>query len=351
VNSCAIISFRLGLSDGVSVVAAVWQRALDSLGWRTYTVAGDGPVDRQIPGLAIDGPETAHETLVAAVTTALDDADVVLVENLLSIPMNLAASRAVAEVIAGRPAVLHHHDPPWQRERYAHITELPPDDPSWRHVTINRLTEQQFAERSIPATTIYNGFEVDPKPGDRARARRAADVADDQRLFVHPVRAIGRKNIPAAVELCERHGAAYWLPGPAEEAYHQELDLILAAASCPVIRTAPGDAGLTVNDLYAAADLVLFPSTWEGFGNPPVEAALHRRPVVVGDYPVAAELRALGFRWPGPDQPEAIESLLADPDEQAVLADHNQSVARTHLSLERMTEKMRSVFEPVGWDS
>jgi hypothetical protein len=32
--TCALISFRLGLTDGVSVVAGAWRRCLDELGWR-----------------------------------------------------------------------------------------------------------------------------------------------------------------------------------------------------------------------------------------------------------------------------------------------------------------------------
>jgi glycosyltransferase involved in cell wall biosynthesis len=352
--TCAVVSFRLGLSDGVSIVAAAWQRALATMGWQTITVAGEGVADRLIPALAIDGPAMDHDALVALVADAVADADVVLVENLLSIPMNLAASRAVAQVLAGRPAVLHHHDPSWQRDRFAHITELPPDDPSWRHVTINRMTERQFAERSMAATTIYNGFDTSPPPGDRLATREILGISDGDRLFAHPVRAIARKNIPAAVRLCEQLGATYWLPNPAEEGYDDELDRVLGQASCPIVQTRLADRDLTVSDLYAAADLVLFPSTWEGFGNPPVEAAIHRRPVTVGHYPVAEELRELGFRWLDPDDPAAIDRTLRQlaersPAEEQTL-EHNHRIATTHLSVEKMTEEMRSVFEPLGWN-
>lgn len=343
---CAIVSFRLGLSDGVSVVAAAWERAIQDLGWQTYTVAGEGPVDRLVSGLQIDAP---HPPEVQAVAGALADADVVLVENLLSIPMNLPASRVVATELTGRPAVLHHHDPPWQRQRFAHITELPPNDPNWRHVTINRLTEQQFADRGLTATTIYNGFDPTPPDGDRAALRAWLGVAGEEILATHPVRAIARKNIPKAVELCENLGATYWLPSPAEEGYDGELDRILAQARCPVIRTPIRDTAFTMSDLYAATDLVLFPSTWEGFGNPPVEAAIHRRLAVVGHYPVADELRAMGFHWFDPDDTATIAAALKrTPDD---ILERNQRIAREHLSVETMANEVRMLFTDAGWIS
>jgi glycosyltransferase involved in cell wall biosynthesis len=340
VPAAALLSFRLGGTDGVSVVAAAWAEALQAGGWDVVTVAGSGPVDRCVAGLALGATEAPGRP---EVERALGDVDLVVVENLLTIPMNLPASRVVAGVLRDRPAILHHHDPPWQRPHYAHVTELPPDpdDPAWRHVTINRLTELQLRERrAVRARTIYNGFDPDPPPGDRASTRAALGVDDGERLLLHPVRAIPRKDVPAAIALAEGIGATYWLTGPAEDGYDDELAAALAAARCRTIVGKP--SGATVPDLYAACDAVAFPSTWEGFGNPPVEAALHRRPVAVGPYPVGRELRErFGFRWFASDRPAELAAFLDAPDEARL--DHDRAVARRELSVDRMAEAVLAV--------
>lgn len=339
-DRCAIVSFRLGFADGVSVVAATWQQAFAELGFAVRTVAGDGPVDVVVPGLAIDAPRPPDRDELRA---ALDDVDLVVVENVLSIPMNLAASHALAAELRGRPALLHHHDPPWQRERFAHITELPVDDPAWRHVTINRLTQREMANRGLTATTIYNGFDVDEPRADRAGARAAIGFEPAERVVLHPVRAIARKNIPVAVALAEELGATYWLSGPVEEGYDDELTRILRRARTRVVHRRHDDR----SELYGAADVVAFPSEWEGFGNPPIEAAIHRRPVAVGHYPVAAELRSLGFRWFEPDDARGLAALLASPDE--ALHDHNEALARRHFSFSSMRDELHALLDDAGW--
>ncbi len=340
VPTCALLSFRLGGTDGVSVVAASWRRALERLGFAVVSVAGAGPVDRLLPGLAIDAPAppTAEE-----LSAALADAELVVVENLCTIPLNLPAARLVAATLRGRPAILHHHDPPWQRPAFAHVTELPPDDPAWRHVAISHLAARQLAERGLVATAIYNGFDVDPPPGDRAGTRRQLGVSPDERLFVHPVRAIERKDVPAALALAGALGATYWLLGPAEDGYGPTLDAALGAAPGRVLHRPPP----TMADAYAAADAVVFPSTWEGFGNPPVEAAIARRPAAVGPYPVAAELAALGFRWFPTADPAPLGAFLAAPDPD--LLDENQAVARRHFSQERVEADLRALLDGAGW--
>lgn len=348
-----MISFRLGGTDGVSIVADRWARILTDHGWDVVTVAGEGPVDRIVSGLEIDAPEPPQSGEVEA---ALEDADLVIVENLLSIPINLPASAVVAEVLRGRPALIHHHDPPWHRDRFAHITELPVDDPAWKHVTINMLAAQQYADRGFQTHTLYNPFDVDEPLGRRQRERDRvfAEAGVDPEIAVlvsHPVRAIERKNVPEALNICSSVAAntgrpvVYWLPGPAEEGYADTLAELLGSTTIPVVRSATS----SMADLYAASDLVVFPSTWEGFGNVPVEASIHHRPVVVGDYAVADELSRLGFRWFHPTNQAAITQAVSDPSAYAEDAAHNRAVASEFLSVKVVGDQMKSLFSEFGW--
>src|SRR5438067_3881800 len=119
VTRAAIVSFRLGGVDGVSVVAESWRRALIEFGFDVVTVAGSGVADHLVRGLAFD---TDDDPDVAELATAIDDADVVIAENILSIPLRLEASQAVATVLRGRPAIVHHHDMAWQVAGRQHVT-------------------------------------------------------------------------------------------------------------------------------------------------------------------------------------------------------------------------------------
>lgn len=355
----AFVSFRFGATDGVSVVARTWMEVLHRRGDEVLTVTG-GPTEatpypnRVVAGLGLDDQLLA-EQIEGPLAEAVADVDLVVVENLLTIPINLAASRAAAGVLTGRPALVHHHDPPWHRERFAHITELPADDPAWRHVAITHLLAGELAERGIDAAVIHNAFPPPPprRPQDRAAlratVRRAVGLDDHEVVVAHPVRAIERKNLPAAVGLAEELGATYWLLGPPEEGYERELELLLAAARCRVVHHPWPDA----EGIYAAADHIVFPSTWEGFGNPPIEAALHRRTVTVGDYPVAAELRSYGFDWFATDDVEGVRAALEHPESAAAVArlDRNERIAREHFGLDHMAALLTATLDGAGWSA
>lgn len=348
----SIVSFRLGAADGVSIEAAKWGSTLSELGYQVRTVAGTGTADVILPGLAagaeLGGPPPPP-LAADSFARAISDSDVVIVENLCSLPLNPPAATVVASVLGGRPAVLHHHDLPWQRDRFA-SEPPPPDDPAWVHVTINELSRRQLAQHQIQAVTIPNSFRVDTPAGDRDRARSELGITPEECLILQPTRAIPRKDVPTGLAVAEHLGACYWLLGPAEEGYGPALDKILARATVPVRRgpVPPMVGSSGIEHAYAACDAVVFPSTWEGFGNPPIEGSLHLKPVAVGPYPVGQELAArFGFTWFDTADPAVLAAFLASPD-QALLDDNRQIVVR-ELGMGRLRVRLGRLIKDAGW--
>lgn len=339
--TAALVSYRLGGADGVSVEAAKWTWALSQLGFAVYTVGGAGPVDHLVPGLGLEATEPPRQ---ADLEPALTKADLVIATNICSLPLNPAAGHAVAAACRGRPSVMHHHDLPWQRPQFRRYP-APPDDPSWRHVTINDLSRRELAERGIKAAVIHNTFDPEPRHGRGDALRQELGVEPGAKLLLQPTRGLYRKNVPGGITLAERLDATYWLLGPAEDGYGPQLKRIVAQARCPVIHRWGHLAGTTfaLADAYAASDLVVLPSIWEGFGNPAIESAMHRLPLAIGPYPVARELAAYGFRWFPLQRAADVAGWLRAPD--LGLLPHNLDVARRHFSLHDLPHRLARLVD------
>lgn len=337
----AILSFRLGVADGVSVAAAQWVTGLRRMGCRVRTIAGAGTADHLVPGLAFDVRRPARGRDIEA---ALRGVDLVVVENVCSLPMNPPVTEAVVKALQGRRAVLRHHDLPWEREHYAHLRGWPPDNASWQHVAISQRSAAELGRRGVDATAVYHGYARIPDRGNRAAGRAAVGVASGQRLLLQPTRAIARKNVAAGIALAQAIDAVYWLTGAAEEGYGPQLDHLLARAQCPVRRGLPGR--LRMADAYAAADAVVLPSTWEGFGLPLIESALAERPLAVNPYPVAREVARLGFAWFPVDDPAPLAAWLDDP--HPTLLARNRALAEQHFGPDALTSRLSGTLARAG---
>lgn len=344
----ALLSFRLGCADGVSVAADALGSSLADLGYEVVTVAGEGRAHRIVAGLSRSagaGPDPV------ALRSALADTDLVVVENLLTLPLHPPATHEVAKLLAGRPTLVRHHDPPWHRERFAHLTDPLPDDPTWQHAAVCDRTRDELTARGLDASTLHVGLRPPGRVTNRRAVRRLLGVGRDEILCLHPVRAVARKEIPTALDLTRRLGGAYWLTGPAEESYEAQARAHLASAGIRTIWRSFDDLGVDsgVDDAYAAADLVLFPSSREGFGIPPLEAALRRRLAVVGDYPAAAEFREMGIRWPTGSDIAEVRRLLADDVARMRLLDQNLNIVTQTFSQAATTVRLRSLLDARGW--
>jgi glycosyltransferase involved in cell wall biosynthesis len=357
-REAVLLSYRLGGTDGVSVEAAKWEWALHTLGFTVRRVAGelcDAPRadDVALPGYAMAPPAgTSADT--AALAAALDGADLVVAENLCSLPINLDAAYAARDALTrhrGR-VVFHHHDLPWQRAELAAVSGVPPAWPGALHVVVNDRSRDELADRGIVARTIRNAFDFDAPAGERDTTRAEFGFGDTDLVVLQPTRAIPRKNVPGGLRLGEAlaglvgdRRVVYWLTGPAEDGYGPVLARAMESTSLPVVL---GRAARTI-DAYAAADIVVFPSTWEGFGNPVIESVVARRPLAVHHYPVLDEIVAAGVRVFSADDPGEVAAWLEAPDPSVL--DANRELARRDFSLADLPARLDAAFVAAGWRS
>ncbi len=150
--------------------------------------------------------------------------------------------------------------------------------------------------------------------------------------------------MPAALRLTEQLGGVFWLLGNAEDGYTNDLERILQTSMTGVRRGLP--PGASIHDAYAAADLVVMPSTWEGFGNPVIESVTHRKPLARYPYPVMSEIESHGFHFFDLDDIDGINAAMADPD--AEFLDKNLAIARANYDLALLPGRLEPVLASVG---
>jgi glycosyltransferase involved in cell wall biosynthesis len=254
--------------------------------------------------------------------------EVLVPENILAIPMHVPLGLAMTEVIAETtlPVIAHHHDFAWERERFTLSgvndylqAAFPPLLHGMEHVVINSMQQKELARRlGIPSQVIPNvlDFETAP-PGldDYNRdLRREIGLRDDDWFILQPTRVVQRKGIEHAIELVRRlkdRRAKLVISHPEGDegsAYIALLQDRIADAGIDVRFIADrvgetrgindrGKKVYTLFDVYPHADLVTYPSHYEGFGNAFLEAIYFGKPVVVNTYAVyARDIDPLGFK-------------------------------------------------------
>ena len=312
--------------------------------------------------------------------------DHLVVQNAWAIPMQLPLGVALTRLVreTGIAAIGHHHDYWWERERFQTciVPEVldeafPPGLPNVEHVSINSLAADDLhRRRGLVSTVIPNVFDFDqPHPSDgRARAvqlRVELGLGPDTLLVIQPTRVIPRKGIELAIELVarlERPDAVLLITSPAgDEGYEYLVKLEQLAERLRVdlrygaqrFRPNNNDAmnadlpepAHSLVDAYLAADLISYPSYYEGFGNALVEAVYFGKTLVVNRYPVyEADIRPLGFRFvelDGAVTDEAVSqlrALLSDPHLQAAYAQHNYVLGKQHLSYDRLARSLEKLL-------
>jgi mannosylglucosylglycerate synthase len=407
-----IVATRLAGVDGVTFETTKWELALRRLGHEVHLCAGETDALRSNARL-IPPMHFAHPPAARVSTAAFDPAsdaravrlevdrlagqlvpvlggwvtshrvDMLVVENAWAIPMQLPLGIALRRVVeeTGIPAIGHHHDYWWERERFASCVvpdllheAFPPDLPTIRHVSINSLAATGLRlRRGIASTVIPNVFDFEqprprPHPAVRRRLRSELGMSEEGLLVAQPTRVVPRKGIELAIELLARLGdpqAVLLITSPAgDEGLDYLVRLERRAERAGVrLRYAADrfepdmDGELngpahTLHEAYLAADLITYPSLYEGFGNALIEALFYGVPVVVNRYPVYdADIRPRGVRLIEiqgaitDDTVAEVRALLADPGRRREDARHNFEVGRRHFSYRVLRSHLRRLIK------
>jgi len=113
----------------------------------------------------------------------------------------------------------------------------------------------------------------------------------------------------------------------------------------------------TLWDLYPHADLVTYPSTYEGFGNALLEAFYFKKPVVINRYSIFIEdIEPKGFRLAQIDgfitkeTVRYVQHCLEDDDYRRKMVNHNYNLARTYYGYGVVQRSLRSILNQLtGW--
>jgi glycosyltransferase involved in cell wall biosynthesis len=224
-------------------------------------------------------------------------------------------------------------------------------------ITGSEATRRDLCEfYHLPAEAVtVTPYAADPqfRPQHPARAREAVR----RRLGIPGpyVLSVGvlqpRKNLPRLVRAYGRIAARFphRLVLVGKEGW-ANAELRAAAASLPVGKEAiftgyVADADLPA--LYAGADLFVYPSLYEGFGLPPLEAMACGTPVLTSNTSSLPEVVGEAGRTVDPTDERALslalEALLADPAERARLRAAGQARA-AEFSWERTARETLAVY-------
>ena len=404
------VSTRIAGTDGVTLETYKWHQVLERNGYECYFFGGelDTPEERSLlePKAYFGHPEILETSAVcfgkttrrSSLSSQIQDlkdhlksrlyefcsrfsVGLLIPENALAIPMNIPLGLALTELIAetGMPAVAHHHDFSWERKRFLINAvqdylqcAFPPNLRSLRHVVINSAASRQLSYRTgISNLVIPNVFDFTTPPAlppNGKSLRHELDFEDDDLFVLQPTRIVPRKWIERAVELVSlmklrrprlvvSHESGdegdHYAHRVLEYAHRLGVEILyvgdkVGSARCFRARC---DKKYTVDDAYLNADLVTYPSGYEGFGNAFLEAIYFKKPIVVNRYSIFVEdIEPCGFEvisfesFVTSELVDRIKSFLG-PGNLGWIVEKNYELGKRYFSYEVLQRKLLPLIE------
>ena len=413
IRNIGIISTRIAGTDGVSLEIRKWTDVLERNGYSCFFFAGEidraGDKSYQADLAHFRNPDVekinAHgfgettrpkeisdlarkikDKLKASIDDFIRrfDIDLIIPENALTIPMNIPLGLAITEYIAETsiPTIAHHHDFYWERDRFLINSvgdylqkAFPPNLPSIQHVVLNSIASRALSYRVGVSNTVVPNVYNYASPPQRSHPeilkslRNKVGLKDDDIFILQPTRVVQRKAIERSIELVSQ----LKLPRPFLIISHASGDegseyyeRINEYASLMNVKILPLDHLIvpdycegdfsenkyTIGDMYQAADLVSYPSVYEGFGNAFLEAIYYKKPIVVNRYTIfISDIEPKDFELlllDGLVTKKTIDSvkiLFSDNSKREQLVDKNYQIAKRYFSYERLERILSEIIE------
>lgn len=403
-RNIGFVSTRIAGTDGVSLEIEKWATVLERKGYNCFYFAGEidrpsersflvkeahfeDPTIRKITEECF-GRRSRPKEITKLIHELRDffkeklyeftrsfDIDLIIPENALAIPLNIPLGLGITEFIAETafPTIAHHHDFYWERNRflvsgvkdYLHWA-FPPDLPTIRHVVINSIASEQLSHRKgISNTIIPNVYDFatppPPKKDHCRELREMIGLKDGDPFVLQPTRVIPRKWIERSVEIVSQlkmknrilvithaTGDEGDLYARRVREYAENLGVRLVFLEDLVgTEREIGRKGkrFTIGEVYQCADLVTYPSGYEGFGNAFLEAVYYRKPLVVNRYSTyIVDIEPKGFDviaidgFTEREVIERIEEVLSDERRREEMVEKNYNLALRHFSFEILEE-------------
>ncbi len=298
-----------------------------------------------------------------------------------NLPLALAVSQIVNELRL--PTISRYHYLPWDTTYFTKFDNLPkvlsvipPVGKNIVHVTNNSASKAMLSEKkNIISRVIPNTVDLDKvrKFDDyNSDFRKELGIKDDQLIFLQPTRVKRNKSVERSIKLVaeindimKKDNVLILTGSPVYSRgnYFEEIVRRINKQNVKVIfandrifldrHQNPNKKFYSIHDAYVHADIVLYPNTSNAFGNPIIEAAAYKKPVIVNNFPNLKDFMDKGFKFVVMDQ-KVDAGLVSDTYELLVnkqkmddMVNNNFELVKKHYSSEVLDDALMPILNEI----